>query len=287
LRSDRRYQRRPANIPSTADCPQIKQAPNTHMEGITLPNEDFLHVACSHMLSIKHFRLWRVIAAIYCWMVLITGTPYNICCIFGPWTPALFTWIVLIICTVYMTLAACSTHLFLRYIDGKAFLESEPMHSRCRAFSRCTEVTQAVAPTGGIIVVIAFWTTLYEFANFENPFEFQVHGTVAMVTVIDLYLSCSVMPFKWTFLWTQGLSALYTLFTVVLAFAFDVQLYPSLNWKGDPVGALIFCAMMAVLGLLVHLYLCWSSNKLVARRTTKDVTEATTATASVQISGVV
>ena len=44
-----------------------------------------------------------------------------------------------------------------------------------------------------------------------------------------------------------------------------------MDWKEQPIGAIIVAAMVLILAIIIHLILCWSKNKLLSKRGYNDV----------------
>lgn len=230
------------------------------------PNDESIRVSCSHSFSSKNFLIWRSIIATYFWSIFL-------------WTMARGGFGELIHLTVwtsfmhllYGTLALYSSFLRFWYISHEnAVRVTDKMYVRCRKFCRFTEKVQIIATTIGITVVVAFWTLLWHFANLTDPLNPQIHGTVAIVVVIDFYLSYSRMPFKSTYLYIIIFSIIYIVWSIAYQFTTNNYIYPVMDWQGQPVGAVITALMVSAAALLIHLFLCWSNNKWMARNKEKS-----------------
>merc|ERR1712130_664481 len=144
------------------------------------------------------------------------------------------------------------------------------MYVRCITFCRFTERVQMVAPTMGMTVVLAFWTLLSQYAELSDPLNPQVHGTVAIVVVIDFYLSYSQLSFKKTYLYIIAFAVLYIIWSIVWQFSTNTVIYPVIDWQEEPVGAVVTALLVSAASMLIHLFLCWSNNKWVLRNTKRS-----------------
>lgn len=219
-------------------------------------------VACSHLLSSKSFLAWRLTAAMYFWIVFIwSQIAYNLHTDFFGKTFIYLTIQTLVICLIYMTLALYVSYFHFRYIDNDITGNIDKCHKYCKY----TEKMQIFATTLSLTVVISFWALLWQYADMNDPVNIQVHGTTMIFTIIDYYLSYSKMKFKSTFFYILIFGVFYIIWSMIYNFATNEAIYPVLDWKREPLAAFITSIIVAIVSLSIHLFLCWSNNKLISR----------------------
>mmetsp|Transcript_688 Transcript_688/g.1031 ORF Transcript_688/g.1031 Transcript_688/m.1031 type:complete len:152 (+) Transcript_688:1-456(+) len=87
-----------------------------------------------------------------------------------------------------------------------------------------------------------------------------------MLTTIDFYLSSNTVAFKRTWHYLLVYGAIYSLFSLVWNVAARWAIYPYfMDWVHYPLLSVITFLAVLVLSVLLHLFLCWTHNKLVAK----------------------
>ena len=90
-------------------------------------------------------------------------------------------------------------------------------------------------------------------------------------TLIDFYICYSIISFKRTILYIIVYGLLYIVWSIIYQIIADEAIYPVMDWKEQPIGAIIVAAMVLILAIIIHLFLCWSKNKLLSKRGYNDV----------------
>lgn len=219
------------------------------------PRNPSINLACSHAIGVKHFMIWRVIICIYFYAVFIWSV-----IAYGPITLRTLSIQTLFICTISMSLAVCATCLHNKYLqrDEESLL--------CSCLCRWAERVQSVAISIGLLVVIAFWALLWRDVPLNDPVNYQVHGSVAFLTLIDFYLCYSIISFKKTILYIIAYGIFYGIWSIAYQMITDYPIYWFLNWKEHPMTA-VYVAFGALIGVVfIHLFLCWSKQKLLVMR---------------------
>jgi len=213
------------------------------------------NLACSHALGAKHFLVWRIIICVYFWMVCIWSIWE-----YGPVSLRTLSIQTVCICAISMSLAAYATYLHYK------FLHVAGDNPRCIRLCPYAEKVQSVAISIGLIVVIAFWGLLWEAVPLNDPVNYQVHGSVAFLTLIDFYLCYSILSFKKTILYIIAYGFFYAIWSVAYQMVTDDAIYWFLNWKEYPITAVGVAFGVLILVSIIHLILCWTNQKFLIKR---------------------
>eukprot|EP01084_Bolivina_argentea_P287068 492533_1 len=211
-------------------------------------------IAHSHVLSPKHFLIWRIIVMLYFCSVLIGIQIYYSFSI----NFSLTLW-TLWLCTLYITVSCYSTYLHFKYILNPM----DDLHNKCIKCCKYSTILQVFASSLSVSITVSFWSLLYASANLNDPFNYQVHGITMLATIIDFYFSYNIISFKSTFWYLIIFDIIYSIFSIIWQSITNKPVYPMLDWKIDPIGAVITCVAVSVLTVIIHALLCYSKHKLI------------------------
>merc|ERR1712129_313722 len=171
----------------------------------------------------------------------------------------------LTICCISMSLSTYVTYLHYKYMQQDFELTSAE-YLQCSRVCHYAERVQSISISIGLTVVISFWGLLWQYVPLDDPVNYQVHGTVAMVTLIDFYLCYSIISFKKTILYVIVYGTFYIIWSILYQLITDDAIYPVMDWQAEPVGAVIVAVSVFILAVILHLLLCWTKDKLLAKR---------------------
>ena len=111
-----------------------------------------------------------------------------------------------------------------------------------------------VATTTEMAVMILFWVVLYVPGDRVGFLQVALHGVTAACLLVD-GIFVSIIPLRWKhFLFVELVSILFVIWSVIHSFLKNGgPIYPVLDWKNDPVVAIIY----VVIVIFVLLPLCY------------------------------
>eukprot|EP01083_Nonionella_stella_P049251 131321_1 len=236
-----------------------------------------ISLACSHLLSAKHFCMWRFIVCLYFWFLEIYGHIL--------WTAKVnfyLTFWTLHLCTIYISISLYCT--FLHYKNS----ETNNPHQKCTQYCLYSSKVQCLAAPLSLTVALAFWAFEYGPDKLSNRLNFsldvQVHAVSAIATVIDFYLCYNSVSFSETWWYLVVVGVTFCVWSIVHAFLItEVPLYSVLDWQGNAVGAIIATIAMIVVSIVISIVLSWSNNKLISKRLQSDNTDDINVVESIQL----
>ena len=137
------------------------------------PKDPSINVSCSHVLSAKHFLIWRIIVSAYFCTVFIWSLFQ-----YGVITLISLTIQTLIICTTYILLSTYVTYIHFKYIHQNANDDASAAHTQCSRYCSYAEKAQSIAISISLTVVIAFWALLWQYIPLNDPVNYQVHSNM-------------------------------------------------------------------------------------------------------------
>ena len=213
-------------------------------------------VASSYIFTSKNFLIWRGIWSLYFWHIVIGIQIYNRGSI------VIFKFLtiwVLLLCTFYFTLSFCCSYFYKKH--------SLADHLR---LCRWAKTLQTLSVTLAWTVVVSFWSLFWKYADWSDPFGYQVHGVTAIITLADCYVSSTHMCFRSTWWYFILFGAVYGAFSVCYSFLFGGGTYPVMEWKEAPIVAAVCLVGVLALTLVLHAVVCWVNNKLLPAKDTSD-----------------